>query len=174
MAARVWVRVRIPTYRCEGGEEKRISPLRCSQETRAAPVEMTIPSSGEREQTTAKATAWGWVTIDIPPIAECAMDGAPGRFCLVEEGNNRSPSATTSPSRMTTREARAEAIEMQGFRLFGFGFNFRTAVDEGAVCSLFQRSASSVAGFDPYDVEGDFVGHAGVGSGARSQSQGVV
>jgi hypothetical protein len=94
MATRVWAKVRIPTDRCEGGEEKRISPLRCSQETRAAPVEMTIPSSGKREQTTANATAWGWVTIDIPPIAECAMDGAPGRFCLVEEGNNRSPSAT--------------------------------------------------------------------------------
>jgi len=31
-----------------------------------------------------------------------------------------------------------------------------------------------VVGFDPYDVEGDFTGHAGVGSGAWCDGEGVV
>ena len=55
-----------------------------------------------------------------------------------------------------------------------YGFNFRTAIDEGVVCSLFYCSAGSVIGFDPDDVEGDFFGHAGVGSGARSDGERVV
>jgi hypothetical protein len=68
----------------------------------------------------------------------------------------------------------SHVLSKMDFQLFGLGFNLRTAVDEGVVRSLFRRSTSSVAWFDPDDVEGDFVGHAGIASGACCDGQRVV
>ena len=135
---------------------------------------MTIPEVRVRENSKGNDL---WMGDDLHPTHRRVRDGWGTRaLWLAEEGNSRSPSG------MTTREAKARPSQkgkdkgQRGglFRLFCFGFNFRTAVDEGVVCSRFNRAAYSVIGFYPYDVEGDFIGHSSVYSSACSDGQGVV
>ena len=49
-------------------------------------VQMTIPGCARENRQMQRRRVCGWVMIYIPPIAKCAMDGAPGRLGWSGEG----------------------------------------------------------------------------------------
>ena len=75
-----------------GSREADLSAAPLTRE-RSASVEMTVfgldRTGTDNGKATAKAGVWGWLTVYTPPIAECAMDGAPGRFGRGEESRQR-------------------------------------------------------------------------------------